>query len=385
MEQKLEFPKNFLWGASTSSYQVEGGIENNDWAEAARQKKVPAAGKSTDHYNLYEKDFDIVKSLNHNAHRFSIEWSRVEPEEGKFDDSQIKHYREVVLALRARNLEPLVTLWHFTLPIWFVNKGGFNNPKAVHFFSRYASFVISQLGDLVEYWITINEPIVYLSNGYLKDFWPPFRRNPFLFFKLFNTLVASHNIIYKKIKSLRPDIKIGIAKNNINWQANKNLFNALFSKFMIWFWNQRFLKKIEKQQDFIGLNYYFYKKFGDSKNHEKSDMDWDIYPKGIYNVLLELKRYKKPIFITENGISDATDEKREKFIKDYLYWTWQAINDGVDVRGYMYWSLLDNFEWHHGFGPRFGLVEIDYKTLERKIRPSALEFAKICKENALSL
>ncbi len=156
------------------------------------------------------------------------------------------------------------------------------------------------------------------------------------------------------------------------------------AKFLIWFQNHRFLRKIEGRQDFIGLNYYFHKKFGDKKRYEKSDLGWDIYPKGIYNVLMGLKRYRKPIYITENGIADAKDTKRAKFIKNHLYWVSRAINDNINVRGYFYWSLLDNFEWADGFEPKFGLVEVDYKTMERRIRPSAYEYKKICDSNSLN-
>src|SRR3989338_1108770 len=146
MDEESKFPDGFLWGSATSSYQVEGGIENNDWAEATRNGKVPLAGRGCDHYNRYEGDFDIAKSLWQNAHRFSIEWARIEPDEGKFDDNAIEHYRKVLAALRDRGLEPFVTLWHFTLPIWFSRMGGFENKKAPFYFARYCEYVVSRLG-----------------------------------------------------------------------------------------------------------------------------------------------------------------------------------------------------------------------------------------------
>lgn len=402
--QLLRFPKGFLWGSATSAYQVEGGIENNDWAQAAHAGRMPAAGLATDHYNRYEEDFDIAKSLGQNTHRFSIEWARVEPGEGRFDDGAIEHYRKVLLALRERGLEPFVTLWHFTLPVWFARMGGFENKKAPFYFARYCEYVVKRLarpsfststqaegmsknlgGDgRVRFWITINEPMIYASQGYFRGKWPPFKKNIFKFIKVVDNLATSHNIAYQKIKAVQPSTQIGIAKNQINFEANNNPANRLLVKFLILFWNHRFLAKICKSLDFIGVNYYFHKKFGDKNKYEKSDLSRDIYPKGIYNVLMELKRYHKPIYITENGIADAADTKRARFIKDHLYWIYRAIHDGVDIRGYFYWSLLDNFEWDKGFEPRFGLVEMNYETMERKIRPSAYEYQQICKSNSLN-
>ena len=378
---EYRFPEGFFWGSATAAYQVEGGIENNDWAEAAKQGKVPAAGKATDHYNRYEEDFDIVKKLNQNAHRFSIEWARIEPEEGRFNEKEIGHYRKVISALRERGIEPFVTLWHFTLPLWFSRLGGFENKKSPFYFSRYCEHVVKNLGDQVKFWITINEPMVYFWESYIKKDWPPFKRNIFLFRKIMKNLIYSHIEAYKKIKEVDSDSQIGIAKNNADFDTP----GIIFKSHRRLFWNHYFLKKIFKHQDFIGLNYYFHKHFGYRFYEEKSALGWPIYPKGIYHVLLELKKYNKSVYITENGLADAKDEKRENFIKEHLKWVHQAIQEGIDIRGYFYWSLLDTFEWEKGFEPRFGLVEVNYQTMERKIRPSAYEYGKICKENKLEI
>ena len=379
--EKLKFPDGFLWGSATSAYQVEGGIENNDWSQAARQGKVPAAGRACDHYNLYESDFEIAKSLGQNAHRFSIEWARIEPEEGKFDEEAIEHYRQVIGALLERGLEPFVTLWHFTLPIWFAQKGGFENPEAPKIFARYCQHVVNELGDSVKFWVTINEPMVYATNSYWRGQWPPFGKSFFRFIKVVGNLIRSHNIGYEKIKEVSALAQIGVAKNNIYFESGHNPIYQPLSTLLAWFWNHRFLNRIS--QNFIGLNYYFHRRFPRNKNREVSDMGWEIFPEGIFHVLRELKKYGKPIYITENGLADSKDLKREKFIKDHLGWVWRAIQDDIDVRGYFYWSLLDNFEWAHGFEPRFGLVEIDYQTMARKIRPSAFEYAQICENNSL--
>ncbi|TAL49210.1 glycoside hydrolase family 1 protein [Patescibacteria group bacterium] len=377
------FPKGFLWGSATSSYQVEGGIENNDWAEAAREGKVPVCGRATDHYNRYESDFDIAKSLGQNAHRLSIEWARIEPEEGRFDEREIEHYRKVLRSLRARNLEPFVTLWHFTLPLWFSKKGGFQNFDAPKLFARYCSYVVEKLGSEAQYWITINEPLVWASVGYRTGKWPPFKKNIFSFIFIINQLVKAHSLSYERMKKASLNVLVGIAKNNIHFDSNILPWNTLLYFLANWFWNERFLNKIKNYQDFIGLNYYFHKKFGVKEKLERTDMGWCVFPQGLYRLLVDLKKYGKPIYITESGIADANDSKRANFIRDHVVFVKKAIDEGADVRGYFYWSLLDNYEWASGFKERFGLVEVNYETLERKIRPSAFIYKKIAESSLL--
>jgi beta-glucosidase len=400
MNVLLRFPKGFLWGAATSAHQVEGG-NVNDWAEWEKgsaqdlakraegywqkwqQKEFPEmfqprnyiSGRACDHYHRFKEDFDIAKSLNHSAHRFSIEWSRIEPKEGRIDEKEIEHYRQVLLALRERQIEPFVTLYHWPLPIWLAQSGGWLNPRVPYYFNRFVKIVGEHLFDLVNFWITINEPNVYASNSYLKGVWPPQKKSILKYFEVLNSLIKAHQLAYRSLHLIDLGCQVGIAKNNIYF---KNIPLAPY------FWNKYFLNKIKNYQDFIGLNYYFFKCWPNKKNLLVSDMGWQIYPKGIYCVLRDLRKYNKPIYITENGLADAKDTKRAKFIKDHLKWIYKTIQEGVDIRGYFYWSLLDNFEWDKGFWPRFGLVEIDYQTMERKIRPSAKIYARICRENAIS-
>ncbi len=364
----VSFPKNFLWGAATSAHQVEGG-NRNDW-----EKFLPA-GAACDHYNRYEEDFDIAKQLGHNTHRFSLEWSRMEPEEGVFDEHEIEHYRKVIQAVRARGMEPFVTIWHWTLPLWVRDQGGWENKKTIDDFSRFCD-IISRLLKDVAFWITINEPMIYAMNGYMRGKWPPRKKSFFAFLRVLRHVLSAHKKAYEIIKQAAPRAQIGIAKNNVYFDGGFLQYPAR------WWWNHWFLQKIKNHQDFIGLNYYFHNhirgfRFNQNENKIISDMGWEIYPEGIYHALRELKKYNKPIYITENGIADAADAKRGKFIRDHLAQVHRSIQEGADVRGYFYWSLLDNFEWDSGYAARFGLVEVDYKTQVRKIRQSAWEYKKI--------
>ena len=413
MNNLLKFPNGFLWGAATSAHQVEGGTKN-DWTEWEKtnaerlakeaktkwqpwqQEQFPEmfesqnyiSGRACDHFNHFHEDFDIAKSLGHNAHRFSIEWSRIEPEEGKFDEKEIKHYRQVILALRARGLEPFITLWHWTMPVWFVEKGGFQKNNNIKYFVRFCKMIVEKFKDEIKFWIVLNEPEIYAGNSYLKGTWPPQKKNFISYFFVMRNLIKAHREVYKKIKKINLDIQVGVAKNNIYFEACGDRYvNSFLKKIIDWWWNFYFLNQIKNQQDFIGLNHYFHNRidYGFNKNDNKkiSDLGWELYPEALFFVLKDLKKYNKPIYITENGLADAIDKNREWFIKESLKNIYKAISEGVNVRGYFYWSLLDNFEWDKGFWPRFGLVEIDYQTMERKIRPSAQEYAKICKNNEL--
>lgn len=430
-QKTLIFPDGFLWGSATSAHQVEGG-NHNDWTEweqansarlaaeaASRQTKAPRqipdfvlqnypnpfqpqnyiSGRACDHYHLYEQDFDIAKSLSQNSHRFSIEWSRIEPEEGKFNEAEIEHYRKVILALTAQRVEPFVTLWHWTNPIWIRDIGGWENKKTIEYFLRYVSKLASSagIGESVKFWIPINEPTVYVGHSYIIGVFPPqvksFKRGS----TVLKNLIEAHKKTYKLLhERFGKDTMVGSA-HNLHYHVPYREWwplDQMATNFLDYIRDTRHLSWLKDWQNFIGLNYYYRDTvkfvFGGGRfrlidiknpNKEISDMGWDICPEGIYRVLKNIQKYKKPIYITENGLADGQDEKRIKFIKEHLAWVHKAISEGVDVRGYFYWSLLDNFEWDKGFWPRFGLVEIDYKTMERKIRPSALEYAKICKGN----
>lgn len=410
----FKFPKNFYFGAATSSHQVEGG-NKNDWSEwekknaerlakEAAKKQWPdyllnarpsplnannyISGIVCDHYNRFREDFDIAKSLGHNAHRFSIEWSRIEPEEGKFDEKEIEHYRDVIRALRERGIEPFVTLWHWTIPLWLRDRGGWENQETIKYFVRYCEKIVSMLRSDVSYWIVLNEPMAHAKISYLEGRWPPQKKNFLSFLRVSKNLMNGHKQVYSLIKKISPESQVGIAHNMSFFEVErKNFVNLVIKWTGEWWKNYRFLNAISRHQDFIGFNYYSHYRVGwkkyKIKTEEISDMGWAIYPKGIYLMLSALKKYNKPIFITENGLADARDHYRSWFIDEHLKWIMRAIQDGVDVRGYFHWSLLDNFEWNDGFWPRFGLVEVDYQTLERKIRESAWEYTEVIKNRSV--
>lgn len=381
-------PEGFLWGASTAAYQVEGGIDNVDWAKGAREGKVPPAGRACDHYHRYEQDFDIAAKLGMNAQRLSIEWARIEPEEGKWNDEAIEHYRQVLLALKARGLKPVVNLWHFTLPLWFSERGGFLSDNAADVFARYCAFVIERLGEHTDTWLTINEPEIWAQHGYWKRDWPPFSRDALLYVRARRELAVAHRAAYRAMKQVRPDIKVGIAKHNIFFETNWNPINVLKLRFIDWFWNHSFLRTIRGTYDFIGLNHYLHHTFGMTKRERDaavySDMGWEVHPTSLYHCIAGLTRYGVPIFVSEHGIADAEDTRRPQFIQNAYACVRRALAEGMPLVGYFYWSLLDNYEWAHGYTKRFGLVEVNYDTLERIPRPSTELYARVCRGEELS-
>ena len=403
-----KFPEGFYWGAATASYQVEGGIHNTDWAEAAVDGRVPACDLACDHFNRYEADFDLAVQLGHTAHRLSVEWARIEPEAGQFDQAAIAHYRRVLVALKARNLKPYVTLWHFTQPLWFSRSGGFERADAPEIFARYCAFVVQELGDLCDHFSTMNEPNVFASNGWLRGSWPPFKRfaltdlvaitnsgrqyeakasrglRPvFLYFKVMRTLATAHNAAYVAIKKVSPQTEVSFVHHVIVFAANSNPFNKLKAAIANYYWTDVFMKRVIANCDSVGLNYYFYTQFGDKRVWRKTDMDWNFAPEHIYEALMMLAKYKKPLFVSEGGIADAVDSGRAEYITRQVAGVWQAVQDGADVRGHMYWSLLDNYEWALGFAKRFGLIAVDFDSQERTIRPSAYVYKKICEDNGI--
>ncbi len=390
---RLSFPKNFFWGASISSHQTEGNTKN-DWSawELKNAQRLAMktggnindhiSGLACDHYNRYETDLDLAEALNFNAFRFSLEWSRIEPKKGYFDDNEIEHYKNYIHSLKERGLEPFLTLWHYTNPIWFAEEGGWSSKKAVSYFQKYVARVIDEFKDDVKYIITINEPEAF---SFLHSYFgPPEKRNPLSFLSTYSNLLSAHKSAYKYIKSVKESLQVGASLNISHMDTRFFLkpLKVIGNKI-----NYAYINSIRKYQDFIGLNYYFQFTLGleDLEESCESDMGWKLRPAGLYHVLKSLKKYDKPVFITEHGLADSKDEYRTWYIKESLKYVYKAMKEGVDIRGYLHWSLLDNFEWEAGFSPRFGLIEVDYGTLERRVRNSAIEYSEICKNNFLEI
>lgn len=413
---KSEFPPNFFWGASTASHQVEGGTKNQwsewetanaknmastahqrlgwlpGWHDIKEQAEDPnnyISGKGIEHYKKYEQDFDIAaKELNLNALRFGIEWSRLEPEEGKWDEKEVEHYRKYIAELRKRGLEPFLNIWHWTMPVWFTKKGGFEKRQNLKYFLRFVQKIADEYVDDVSYVITLNEPNVYVTYSYLYGEWPPNRKSFVLSTIVYFNLVKAHKKAYKILKQKKPSLMVGLASQLANIQAKRphNIWDGLTTKTMRYAWNWWFLNRVRKQQDFIGFNYYFsdyYKHFKrDNPRVPVSDMGWYMEPEGLYPLLLRTwSHYKKPIIITENGVADSEDQFRQWWLEETVVAMEKALSEGVQVAGYFHWSLLDNFEWAYGWWPKFGLVEVDHNHgMKRTIRKSGKWYAKYIKE-----
>ncbi|MCK5510437.1 glycoside hydrolase family 1 protein [Candidatus Parcubacteria bacterium] len=403
-QKKLKFPNGFLWGTSTSAYQVEGGI-TNDWSEweakRVKSKKFKnkklnpndyICGKACDSYNRYEEDLDLAKSLNTNAVRFGIEWARIEPKKGVWDVAEIKHYAQVLAATKKRGLKTVVTLWHWTNPAWIAKAGGWANKETVTRYLRYVDLIVNELGGNIDYWVTLNEPMLLANYGYFLGYFPPNRHSFFKFKKATKNLINAHIGAYKKIHEYFPNAQVSITNLSNHFEPNKKWFfpDVMLKKIVAYYGINKFFNEINNYIDYIGVDYYrrihltLIPPFIKRKKENITDMGWEIYPEGIYHVLKYLSKFKKPIIILENGLADADDSRRAEFIKKHLYFVHKAIEDGVDVRGYFHWSLLDNFEWDKGYAPKFGLFAVDRKTFERKARLSAEVYGEICKTNSIN-
>lgn len=391
----FKFPKNFLWGVAISGHQTEGNNLNSDWYAWERQGKIMDgnnSGRACGFYHRYQEDIDLAKQLNLNCFRLGIEWSRIEPKRGEWDEKEIEHYRDVLLYLKKNNLKVFLTIWHFTLPQWFAEEIGWEGKESVFYFSRYLEKVIEEFSDLVDFWITLNEPTMYAGAAYLINIWPPQKKSILKTIQTIFNLVKAHKKSYQLIHQKIKNAQVGIAQNVVYFRFSQNPLDRPLAWIFNCLYNKLFHLLTKKYHDFIGLNYYYAYQVTNLKiakkirrvivrSLRKKDLRVEIYPPGIYQVVKLFKKYKKPIYITENGIDDATDTKRIPFIKETLRWLYRAIEEKIDIRGYMHWSLIDNFEWQEGFEPRYGLIEINYINQERKIRPSAEIYGEIAKEN----
>jgi len=401
------FPKGFYWGAATSAHQIEGGL-NNNWSRWERNHaKIESehyqkggkrffsypigeenmkeacmyenyiSGKAADSFNRYKEDVQILKELGLNTYRFSIDWSRIEPEKGMFSKEGLEYYRNLIKELRDNGIEPFVTCWHWPIPLWLEEEGGLLSKNVSVYFEKYVKFLVENLGKDVKYWLTINEPTVISSCAYMIGKWPPQKKNIFKFLKVcFVVLVKMHKRAYRAIKEFDSSLRVGIVKNNQYIKGYKDrIINKVIAFVFRYFSNDLFLNLIKGEMDFIGLNFYQHAEVGifglKDVHSKKSDMSWGMEPYSIFYVLKDLKeKYNLPVIVTENGLADREDKYRKWWLDETFRALGNALEEGVDLFGYLHWSLLDNFEWAEGFWPKFGLVEVERKTLDRKIRES---------------
>ncbi|MFH1648251.1 MAG: glycoside hydrolase family 1 protein [Patescibacteria group bacterium] len=391
----MKFPQDFTWGTATAAHQIEGNNKNSDWWEWENNKKenqkypLEPSGIACDSYNRYEEDFDLCAELGNNAVRISVEWARIEPDEGVFSDEELAHYRDVLKAAKKRGLKTFVTLHHFTNPIWFAKRGGWESLRSSFFFARYAKKCAEKLGDLIDVFYTINEPQVYALMSFTIGTWPPQKRNYLSSLIVQLNMISAHNRAYRAIKSVK-NYPVGIVKNIVWYETYERSWpwDKLGAKLLFFLNCDFFLAPLIRNCDVLGINYYFTNKIKNLRFQNPpglvSNLNWWINPDGLKRILLHLKKYKKPIYITENGLADSEDKIRKIFIKSMLIACVEAMESGAQLEGYFHWSIIDNFEWHEGFWPRFGLVAIKRKdNLKRVPRKSFYYYQQICNNNSI--
>lgn len=419
-----KFPDNFLFGTATAALQIEGGDTNNNWYRWSEQGMIENKEHcitACDHWNRIEEDTELNAALNVQTYRLGLEWSRIEPEEGKFNKEAILKYRYEIELLLEKNIHPLVTLWHFSHPLWFEDDGNWTNPKSIERYLSYTTYVINELGDIVTDWITFNEPNVFLTFAYFEGKWPPGKKGEIgMYLTCASHIIEAHVNAYKIIHEIvkeksNKSAVVGVAHHLRIFDPYNNglltklgiyliekLFHNIFiegtteGKFLFPVKNKSGIKQ-GKYVDFFGINYYsrdFIKGKFDPKNMfceillnekcETNDLNWEIYAEGIGRLCKRFyEKYQLPIYITENGTCDAKDNFRQKYIKDHLSELLKQINNGVDIQRFYYWCLMDNFEWTEGYAPRFGLYEVNFENQERKLRASGEYYKQVCTTKTL--
>jgi beta-glucosidase len=415
------FPAGFIWGTATAAHQVEGDCDGNNWSRWEQQhdpkgrpriRRGQKAGKACDHWNRFRDDIGLLRELGVASYRFSLEWSKLEPAPGAFDGTAIAHYHEVIDALRAAGIRPMATLHHFTHPLWFDDRGGFEREENLPAFVSFSERMFREYGSTVDLWCTINEPGVFTAMGYLLGQFPPGAHDPRRAACVLRNLLAGHVRAYHALKALPGGdrAQIGLVKNVLQFDPHRRwhpldwavarLLDAAYNRSILGLLETgvfrmtipgrvRWVEAIPDARgatDYIGLNYYSHTyirtRLSPTQPFDRvtrpgdvmTDMPYPLYPEGLYRALHLVAGLGKPIIVTENGIADARDDRRETFIRRYLYALSRAIADGLDVRGYYYWSLMDNFEWAEGYDMRFGLYAVDFETQERRLRDGSRAF-----------
>ncbi|HEX7975700.1 MAG TPA: family 1 glycosylhydrolase [Anaerolineales bacterium] len=419
----FHFPAGFLWGTATASHQVEGNNTNNNWAaweaEEGRILNGDKAGRACDWWGgRWKEDFDRAAEAGQNAHRLSIEWSRIQPAENRWDENALDYYREMLRGLSERGMTPLVTLHHFTDPLWLTEQGGWENEQVAEKFVAYTRKVVEALKEYATLWVTINEPMVYVYSGYMDTAFPPGKRDPDAAFVVMRNMLRAHAGAYRAIHKIQPAARVGVAQhfrnfrparpgfppdvwmvnfisNNVNYSFVNALANGRFS-FLA---KGGHLPELIGTQDFVGVNYYttelitfrplnlgnFFHSRAYAPDAELSGTGYLAnVPSGFMEVMRWSTRFQLPILITENGVEDAEDHVRPSYLLQHIHQVWRALNFNWPVKGYFHWSLVDNFEWERGWSQCFGLWGLDVDSQRRIHRPSVDLYGEICKANAIS-
>jgi len=418
-----------MWGTATSAHQVEGGNRCNDWwrfeQEPSHVYGDARSGDACRHWEHFESDFALAAADHHNAHRLSIEWSRIEPARGQIAGDAVAHYHGVFASLRRHRLTPLVTLHHFTSPLWIADAGGWERRETIDRFADFVRFCAREFGGEVDWWITVNEPEVFAFRGWSEGTWPPGRRDDSLALEVIANQLEAHARAYRILhEEDRADADgdghpahVGFAKHFVVLEPERSWspLDRLRAYFEHRVFNEavlaapisgdidlsipgarpvkRSLSELRGSQDFVALNYYTRWKVRAlgpvphvaPRGAPLNDLGWEIYPRGIDVALRAAAAAQKPILITENGIADAEDTLRPRALVETLVHVASAIARGADVRGYFHWSLMDNFEWADGYRGRFGLYAVDFDDPKRARVPrgSAGVFAGIAAANAV--
>ena len=419
-------PDDFLIGCASAAHQVEGGL-HNDWSRMEREhperiRDGSVSGIACDHYARYRDDLRLLAEMHNTAHRFSIEWSRVEPREGVFDRAALLHYRDVVRSCRALGMDPVVTLQHFTLPTWLADQGGVLSPDAPRLFARFAAVCAETVGHDVRWWITINEPGVLAVFGYLYAEWPPLQPSMRSFLGALAGLARMHAAAYRAVHAVAAahgwTALVSVAHHERPMRpldpaspiqrAAAILPNAIFNR---WFLRActsgrlsppvgrgQAVRGLRGSLDYLAVNYYCEERvrFNPRKPRDLfaervvpdgiplSAFGWTIDADGLRRAITALwDEFQLPILVSENGVADERDELRAGFIVDHLAAILDAAETGVEVLGYLHWTAMDNFEWSEGYSKCFGLLRVDRQTMERVPKPSAAVFAEICRTRTI--
>jgi beta-glucosidase len=385
------FPAGFDWGSATAAHQIEGGNWNNDWwawEHAPGSPCVEPSGDACDSWNRWEADISLAHEFNLSSYRFSIEWSRLEPEEGEWSHAAAEHYRQFGHALLAAGIEPVITFHHFTLPRWFAARGGWLADDAPAVFARFCRRAASELAPVLRRACTINEPNIVAAMGYLLGLFPPGHADHEEFRRVSEAFCSAHRAAVEAIRSAAPGVPVGLTLSMTDHQAVDGGETTVAQTEQMM--ENTFLDATAGD-DFLGVQCYSRMRLGPSGPVGPEPgaivlpLGYEYWPEALAACIRRAWDYTGglPIVVTENGIGTDDDELRVRYVETALRGVLQCIADGVDVRGYTYWSLLDNFEWTFGYGPRFGLVSVDRTTFARTPKPSAHRYAEIVRANAL--